>query len=96
MAEKKEVSKEMVLRRLKKIEGQIRGIEKMVNNGRDCESLIIQLAAVRSATESVGALILNNFMKLCLSKGDDIGSTNIDSLARAVAIWGGVRVGNGT
>ena len=96
MAEKKEVSKEMVLRRLKKIEGQIRGIEKMVNNGRDCESLIIQLAAVRSAIESVGALVLNNFMKLCFSKGADTGSTNIDSLARAVAIWGGVRVGNGT
>ena len=84
----------MVLKRLKKIEGQIRGIEKMIDNGRDCESLVIQLAAVRSAIESVGALMLNNFMKLCFREGADTEPSNIDSLARAVAIWGGVRVGD--
>jgi DNA-binding FrmR family transcriptional regulator len=95
MSEKKEISQEVVLRRLKRIEGQIRGIEKMVINRRDCESLVIQLAAVRSAIESVGALVLNNYMKLCFSKSNEAGSTNIDSLARAVAIWGGVRIGDG-
>jgi len=84
----------MVLKRLKKIEGQIRGIEKMIDNGRDCESLVIQLAAVRSAIESVGALMLNNFMKLCFREGANTEPSNIDSLARAVAIWGGVRVGD--
>ena len=94
MPEKKEISQEVVLRRLKRIEGQIRGIEKMVINRRDCESLVIQLAAVRSAIESVGALVLNNYMKLCFSKSNEEGSTNIDSLARAVAIWGGVRIGD--
>ncbi len=84
----------MVLKRLKRIEGQIRGIEKMIDNGRDCESLVIQLAAVRSAIESVGALMLNNFMKICYRKDEDTELSNIDSLARAVAIWGGVRVGD--
>ena len=93
---KKEVSQAMVLRRLKRIEGQIRGIEKMVIDGRDCESLVTQLAAARSAVESVGALVLNNFMKLCFSKGAETESASIDSLARAVAIWGGVRIGDRT
>ena len=93
---KKEVSQATVLRRLKKIEGQVRGIEKMVVDGRDCESLVIQLVAARSAVESVGALILNNFMKLCFSKGIQTESASIDSLARAVAIWGGVRIGDHT
>ena len=93
MTKKEEVSQEIVLKRLKRIEGQIRGIEKMIADGRDCESLVTQLAAVRSAIESVGALMLNNFMKLCFRKGTDTESANIDSLARAVAIWGGVRVG---
>ena len=92
---KEEISQEMVLKRLRRIEGQIRGIEKMIVDGRDCESIVTQLAAVRSAIESVGALVLNNFMKLCFSKGADAGSVSIDSLARAVAIWGGVRVGDG-
>ena len=88
------VSQETLLKRLKRIEGQIRGIQRMIQNDRDCESIITQLAAIRSAIEGVGALLLNNYMKLCFTKGDQGGSANIDSLARAVAIWGRVHVGD--
>ena len=35
-----EISKEIRLKRLKRVEGQIRGIQKMVESGRDCESVI--------------------------------------------------------
>ena len=94
MVKEREVSQEMLLKRLKRIEGQIRGIEKMIVSGRDCESLITQLAAARSAVETVGALVLNNYMKLCFRKGTENESANIDSLARVVAIWGRVRVGD--
>jgi DNA-binding FrmR family transcriptional regulator len=94
--ETEEISQEMLLRRLKRIEGQIRGIEKMIVDGRDCESLVTQLAAVRSAIESVGALVLNNYMKLCFRRDTENETASIDSLARAVAIWGGVRVGDQT
>jgi DNA-binding FrmR family transcriptional regulator len=87
------VSQELLLKRLKRIEGQVHGIQKMIIDGRDCESLITQLAAVRSAIESVGALVLNNYLKLCFRKGVDDESTSIDSLARVIAIWGRVRVG---
>jgi len=94
MVREREVSQEMLLKRLKRIEGQIRGIEKMIESGRDCESLITQLAAARSAVETVGALVLNNYMKLCFREGAESESANIDSLARVVAIWGRVRVGD--
>lgn len=87
---KTEVSQEVLLRRLKRLEGQIRGIQKMIAEGRDCVSIVMQLAAVRSGVEGVGALVLNNCMKLCFYKGSD-ATTDIDSLARAVAIWGRVR-----
>ena len=96
MPKEKEISQEMLLKRLRRIEGQVRGIEKMVIDGRDCESLVTQLAAVRSAIESVGAQVLNNYMKLCFRKDTENEAASIDSLARAVAIWGGVRVGNRT
>ena len=96
MAKKEEVSQEILLKRLRRIEGQIRGIEKMIADGRDCESLITQLAAVRSAVEGVGALVLNNYMKLCFRQGAESESATIDSLARVVAIWGRVRVGDQT
>lgn len=94
MAKKEEASQEMLLKRLKRIEGQVRGIEKMIVDGRDCESLVTQLAAVRSAIESAGALVLNNYMKICFRKSVKADSASIDSLARAVAIWGGVRIGD--
>ncbi len=89
-----EATEEIVLKRLKKIEGQVRGIEKMITDGRECESIVTQLAALRSAIESVGALILNNYMKLCFRKDSEGKSTSINSLARAIAIWGRVRVGD--
>jgi len=77
--------KELLLRRLRRIEGQVRGIQKMIENGRDCESLITQLSAIRSAIESVGTLVINDCMKLTMRS--DVQSPDIDALARAVCIW---------
>ena len=88
--EKAEISKDMLLRRLKRLEGQLRGIQKMIAEDRDCVSIVMQLAAVRSGVEGVGALVLNNCMKLCFYQGPD-ATTNIDSLSKAVEIWGRVR-----
>ncbi len=87
------VSNEALLKRLKRVEGQIRGIQRMIAEDRDCESIVMQLAAVRSGIEGVGALVLNNCMKLCFFKGPD-ATTDIDSLTRAMAIWGRVRGGD--
>ena len=88
------ISQEVLLKRLKRIEGQVRGIQKMVESSRDCESVMTQLTAVRSAIEGVGALMLNNYMKLCFPGGAETESASISSLARAIAIWGRVHIGN--
>lgn len=72
------------------IEGHIRGIEKMIGNDRECVSTVVQLATLRSGIEGIDALVLNNCMKLCLNKGPDTAN-DIDSLSKAVAIWGRVR-----
>jgi DNA-binding FrmR family transcriptional regulator len=90
--EKVHIPKDTLVKRLKRLEGQIRGIEKMIAEDRDCVSIVIQLAAVRAGVEGVGALVLNNCMKLCFFQGPD-STTNIDSLTKAVAIWGRVRSG---
>ena len=87
------VSQDVLIRRLRRIEGQVRGVQKMIAEGRDCESIITQLAAVRAAIESVGAMVINNCMKLHLSSDAGVEASGIDSLARAVCIWGGVRMG---
>ena len=87
------VSKEALIMRLKRTEGQIRGIQRMVEGGRECESVITQLAAVRSAIDGVASIILNNYMKICFTGEAPPESIDVESLARAIAIWGRVRVG---
>ena len=94
MAAEKRVPKEVILKRLKRIEGQVRGIQKMLVEDRECESLVTQLAAIRSAVESVGQLILTNYMDICMRKDMDTEESAVESLARVVAIWGRVRVGD--
>jgi len=89
------ISKEVLLNRLKRLKGQVRGVERMVEDGRDCESIITQLGAVRSAIEGVGALLLRNYMKICFdSKTTEC--SGIESLERAVAIWSRAHIENKT
>jgi DNA-binding FrmR family transcriptional regulator len=89
------ISKGVLLNRLRRVEGQIRGIERMIEDGRDCESIITQLGAVHAAVESVGGLLLRNYMKICFNKNAP-ECANIESLARAIAIWGRVHIGDKT
>jgi DNA-binding FrmR family transcriptional regulator len=88
------VSKEILLQRLKKAEGQIRGIQKMIESGRQCEDVVTQLAAVRSAIEGIAALLLKNYMKLCFEGETATECVDVESLARAIAIWGRVHIGD--
>ena len=69
--------KEDVLLRLKRLEGQIRGVQKMVDQDKYCVDIMIQLAAVRSATRNVGKEILESHAHSCVLEA--IQSDNIDS-----------------
>jgi DNA-binding FrmR family transcriptional regulator len=92
------VPREVIIKRLKRVEGQVRGLQKMVTEERDCESIITQLAAVRSAIDSAGALVLSNFMTLCYRRTTEETSEtdgeSLNALARVVAIWGRVKIGD--
>ncbi len=54
-----------ILSRLKKIEGQLRGLQGMVQNGKECEDILIQVRAVQSALKSVGTLVLKSYLLEC-------------------------------
>lgn len=58
--------KKAVIRRLRRIEGQIKGIQKMVEEDKFCGDILIQVSAARAALNSVGGIILENYMKGCL------------------------------
>ena len=88
------VTRDALLKRLRRAEGQIRGITKMVEDGRTCEEVVIQLAAVRSAIEGIASLILRNYLDICFKDKAALEFIDIESLARAIAIWGRVHVGD--
>jgi DNA-binding FrmR family transcriptional regulator len=55
-----------VLNRLSRIEGHVRSIKKMVEEERDCSDVLIQIAAVRSAIDRVGRVVLEDHLESCL------------------------------
>lgn len=61
--------------RLNRIEGQVRGINRMVNEGAYCDDVLNQIASVQSALNSVAKLLLTKHMKTCIKDqilaGDD-------------------------
>ena len=77
-------------KRLHRIEGQVRGIERMVDEDRYCVDVLTQIAAVRTALESLGLRVLEDHVAHCvngaLASGDQgAAAEKSDELLAAVA-----------
>lgn len=59
---------EDLIKRLRRIEGQVRGIQKMVDEGRGCEDIVVQLMAVRAALDTVTARLVAAHASRCLDQ----------------------------
>ena len=55
-----------IANRLSKIEGHVRSIKEMVLSGRDCSEILIQIAAVQSALQKTGKVILEEHLEHCI------------------------------
>jgi DNA-binding FrmR family transcriptional regulator len=60
------VSRDNLLKRLKRIEGQVKGIQKMLLEDKGCVEILTQVAAIRSAINKVGSLILEKHTMRCI------------------------------
>ncbi|MBM4278396.1 MAG: metal-sensitive transcriptional regulator [Deltaproteobacteria bacterium] len=60
--------KKDVLLRLKRIEGQIRGLQRMVEGGAACPDILTQVAAATAAIKKVGTAIIRTYMEECLEE----------------------------
>jgi len=78
-------SAEQLRARLRRIEGQVRGISKMLDSDRSCEEVITQLMAVRSSLDTVGALLLDNHLGACL--GSFTPDEQVHALREAMRLW---------
>lgn len=61
-------TKNDIIKRLKRIEGQVKGIQRMIEKDECCSDILIQVAAVRAAMNKVGGLILENYSKIVLGR----------------------------
>lgn len=71
--------------RLSRIEGQIRGIARMLETDRACEDVVTQLMAIRSGIDNVGALVLDTHLANCLS-GEEHGD-QVEALRESMKLW---------
>jgi DNA-binding FrmR family transcriptional regulator len=77
------------LKRLRRLEGQIRGLQKMVEEDRYCADIIVQIASVQEALRSVGRALLKNHLHHCAAQAirhgdEDEASAMYDELLELV------------
>lgn len=68
MANSQGKDKAALLLRLRRLEGQVRGIQRMVEEDKYCVDILNQIAAVRSALDRVGLILLENHTRGCVAR----------------------------
>jgi len=74
-------SKEKLVQRLRRIEGQVRGVQSMLQDERDCREILQQLAAIHSAVQGASRFFLQEYATACLVEMDndrsELGKTDV-------------------
>lgn len=63
-----EGNRKRIVNRFKRIEGQIRGLEKLVESGAPCLDVLTQVSAVTAAVKRAGAEVINGYLDRCLAE----------------------------
>jgi DNA-binding FrmR family transcriptional regulator len=62
------------LKRLRRIEGQVRGLQRMVSENRYCADILVQISSVQEALRAVGQALMRNHLRHCATEGIRKGS----------------------
>jgi len=80
-----ESERKRILNRLRRLEGQIRGLQAMIESGKDCDAVLTQIMAAKSALNQVGLHIVGHSMKTCLVSDD--AATKDEVIDEAIAVF---------
>ena len=64
-------SKQKLIQRLRRIEGQVRGVQSMLEEERDCREIMQQLTAIHSAVQSTSRAFFQDYAAVCLEEMDE-------------------------
>lgn len=84
-----------LLDRLARIEGQIRGLRNMLEDGRCCEDVLTQLLAARSGLESASILVLEKHLNDCVFSDAMMDNATVDKVRETLKLWSRHTVGAG-
>ena len=71
-----------VINRIKRARGQLDGVVRMMEEGRDCEDVVTQLAAVSKALDKAGFAIVASGLQQCLTAGDGIDGVDVKKMEK--------------
>ena len=71
-----------VINRIKRAQGQLAGVLRMLEEGRDCEDVVTQVAAVSRALDRAGFAIVASGLHACLASGDGIDSLDAKKMEK--------------
>lgn len=75
------------LARLRRIEGQVRGLQRMLDEAKDCEQIMTQLMAARSALEQVSLHVLSSHIQDCVLKDVEVPGQAMQDLQDYLSVW---------
>ncbi|GAC1409096.1 MAG: metal-sensitive transcriptional regulator [Mycobacterium sp.] len=82
-------SKDVYLQRLRRVEGQVRGVARMVEQDTYCIDVLTQISAATKALESVALMLLEEHLNHCVSRavqeGEDVGEQKLTEASAAIA-----------
>ncbi len=73
-----------MLNRLKRVEGQLRGIQRMIIEGEQCQPILVQLSAARRAMQQACVEVVKGYMKRCIAEGSTAPEEEMEKLVRAL------------
>jgi DNA-binding FrmR family transcriptional regulator len=79
-------TKEQLIKRLRRIEGQVRGVQAMLDEERDCREIMQQLSAVSSAVKSTSRTFFKDYAALCLTEMGEENQSNPELLDEMIKL----------
>ncbi|MEX0782020.1 MAG: metal-sensitive transcriptional regulator [Dehalococcoidia bacterium] len=76
-----------LLDRLSRVEGQVRGLRKMLEECRCCEDVLTQLLAIRASLEQAGVLILDRHLQDCVLNDAQLDESTLTNLRETLRLW---------
>ena len=83
--ERSEKEKQLINNRLNRIEGQIRGIKKMIGEDAYCNDVLVQLSAIENSLKSLSNQILENHLYNCIAR--DVENGKVDTIDEIISLF---------